>query len=123
MTPMRAPERAYPGPQGVCSAFIGDSDDEWLSSDHSESDSEWEDAAPPPLVPGMEEGPTQPTYMGWTLSEWTIFFDSFSLSSWAVWSAHRGRSRWNTQQWLEYSESKWGLLNPITFPRWACGLD
>lgn len=73
-----------------------------------------------PEVPA-EYGPEQPKFTGWTLSEWTAFYGTFSLMSWASWSAVN--SPWNEREWLAVYESEQNLADPAYWGRWICGLE
>lgn len=68
--------------------------------------------------PLPEYGPSQPEHMGWTLSEWAIFFGTFSLASWAAY-ASAGRSRWSFEEWLTFFEQD-GAGTPMDWVRWIC---
>lgn len=59
-------------------------------------------------------------FMGWTLSEWAIFYSSFSLASWAAYAVI-GRSRWSLAEWQTYFEQE-AVGAPMDWARWICGV-
>jgi len=67
------------------------------------------------------EAPPPPSHMGWTALEWTAFYGTFSLLSWASWSAIH--SQWTERQWLAYYDSDPKFADPAYWARWVCGLE
>ena len=52
--------------------------------------------------------------MGFTLTEWTLFYGGISLTAWALHSATR--SRWTFEEWYEFYRDE----EPGTAYEWAC---
>lgn len=70
----------------------------------------------------MVYGPQQPMYNGWTLSEWAIFYASFTIGSWAAYAFNKGRSQYSFEEWYAYFAN--GEENTsMAWARWACGLS
>ena len=70
----------------------------------------------------LTHGPHQPAYNGWTVSEWAIFYASFTIGSWAAYAYSNGRSQYSLLEWYAYFAA--GEENTaMAWALWACGLS
>lgn len=58
--------------------------------------------------------------MGYTLTEWVLFYSTFSLTAWAVHAA-AGRSRWTVNEWLAHFQQQGGTA--YDWACWACSVQ